>query len=77
MRIDNLGRSIFDDTDLFRLLYQQFEFTEDNSIIVNASKDISALEESLGFQFVHYTDSNLEVDEFDKSNQSNWFMPSE
>ena len=77
MRIDNLGRSIFDDTDLFRLLYQQFEFSADNSIIVNPSKDILALEESLGFQFVHYTDSNLEVNEFDKSNQSNWFMPSE
>lgn len=76
MKLDSFSNPIFSDIDLFESLYHGKELNNPN-LIVESSKEISSLEEELGFQFQRELTSNSSLEEFDKALQAKWFMPEE
>jgi len=79
MEIDELGRVHVTDEELVRELYTNpeldiFNFLLDNPESFNKSNT------ALHTKYPHltkYVESNLSVEEFDRDNQSKWFMPNE
>lgn len=76
MRLDTFNNPIFNETDLFNLLYQNKKIDISN-IIVDASKDLQLFEETaeIVFQKPNLNLYNYDINAIDNALQSDWFMP--
>lgn len=76
MLIDKFGNTIYQSQDLMDLLYQdRSEFL--NQVLIEDCAETQQLQKNLEFPllFVDSTLSKLSIEDFDKQNQANWFMP--
>ena len=76
MRQDKFNNPIFNETDVFNLLYQ-----ENTSVLPHLTVDINQelvkLENVSGIQFKDYfpVEHFSNIEDFDKRNQQQWFIP--
>lgn len=78
MYLDKFSNPIFDDTDVFNFLYSG-KIDQLSNLTVLSSFDISSLEDITGVKLKKVNDNleELNVEDYDKLAQSNWFMPEE
>ena len=78
MNTDKYSNPIFTEEDIFELLYQG-QFQKLDQLFVEDSKEIQKLEfeSSISFKKPSKDFYNLDVEEFDRILQSDWFMPEE
>ena len=74
MRLDKYSTPIFNETDIFDALYQGYQFT-DLFTVEEHTPDITNLEQILERRFIPVQDSDMSIEDFDRFQQSNWFMP--
>jgi DNA polymerase III alpha subunit len=78
MKVDKFSQPIFEDQDIFKFLYENDLDTLDQ-LIAESSPEVEKLIQTSGLSIL--TTSNIEytqeVEDFDKANQNNWFMPDE
>lgn len=76
MKLDKFSNPIFNETDVFDILYQNN--TEVLSqLTVDLTQELAKLENTAEFKFKDNSsiDKFQTMEEFDKSSQQNWFMP--
>ena len=78
MRLDKFNNPIFDNTDVFELLYQG-NTSVLPKLTVDINQELVSLENTSGIQFIDQLmyDQNMSIAEFDEINQKQWFMPDE
>lgn len=74
MILDKYSNPVFNEQDIFNILYQNKPI---ENLIVIDSPEISQLEEIADIKLTRYDCSDLSIEEFDKLKQSEWFMPQE
>ena len=73
MHIDNFGRQIYSEQDLFDL-YMSDTSRQLKNVLVN--KDINNILELENFpNLKQYEIENVSIEQFDYNNQNNWYMP--
>lgn len=77
MLLDKYSNPVFNDQDLFDALYKGYQFSLDDTMLVNRTEEIKQLESQIGFKFLEPYDTQFEVSDYDSACQSNWFMPNE
>jgi DNA polymerase III alpha subunit len=78
MKHDKYSNPIFDQDDVFNLIYQNYKFSVDDTLLVEKrTEDIKQLETQLGFKFLETYETHFEISDYDKACQSNWNMPEE
>lgn len=77
MKLDKFGNTVFQENDLLRLLYQNYDLNDYKNLIVESSKEINSLETALEFKFQHYEINHSSIEDFDKEHISKWYMPDE
>lgn len=77
MKLDKFGNTVFQENDLLRLLYQNYDLNDYKNLIVESSKEINSLETALEFKFQHYEINHSSIEDFDKEQISKWYMPDE
>jgi DNA polymerase III alpha subunit len=77
MRLDKYSNPIFNEQDLFDALYQNYQFSVNDTMLVERTDEIKNLETQLGFKFLDPYETHFEVKDYDAACQSNWFMPDE
>jgi DNA polymerase III alpha subunit len=76
MRLDKYSNPVFNDQDLFDALYNGYEFSANDTLLVEQRNDtIKQLEKQLGFKFLEPYETYSEIKDYDKACQSIWFMP--
>jgi DNA polymerase III alpha subunit len=76
MRLDKYSNPIFDEQDLFEALYKGYQFSVNDTLLVDKrTDDIKALETQLGFKFLEPFETYFDVAEYDAACQSVWNMP--
>jgi DNA polymerase III alpha subunit len=75
MRLDKYSNPIFSEQDLFDALYQGFEFSVDDTMLVERTDSIKELEKQIGFKFLEPYETHFEISDYDSACQSNWNMP--
>lgn len=76
MRLDKYSNPIFDEQDLFEALYKDYQFSANDTLLVDKrTEDIRALETQLGFKFLEPFETYFDVAEYDAACQSIWNMP--
>ena len=73
MRIDEFGSCIYQDHDIFDLLYQNvlnFEHVQ-----VETSDEVNILRELSGLNIPGYTPPDVPLQEFDQTRQRSWLIP--
>ncbi len=76
MRLDKYSNPIFDEQDLFEALYKGYQFSVNDTLLVDKrTEDIRALETQLGFKFLEPFETSFDVAEYDAACQSIWNMP--
>jgi len=78
MRLDKFSNPIFDQQDIFKILYQGRNDVLVN-LIVDCDNEITRLESISEIQFQKYNTQSetVSVEDFDSQLQSDWFMPDE
>lgn len=76
MILDKFKNPIFSSADVFDILYSD-NISALSTITVESSPEIEKLENTAGIQLSKSTPVNLSIDDFDKTQQSAFFMPSE
>lgn len=78
MTPDKYSNPVFTEEDIFELLYQG-QFQNLDQLFVEDSKEIQKLELESGITFKKPLANfyNLDIEDFDKILQSDWFMPKE
>jgi DNA polymerase III alpha subunit len=82
MKTDKFGQVILSSDDIFRGLYSG-KIKDLNSVRIDSQEESDKFNASSKVNYNYfenlqrYIEPNLEVVDFDKSNQSNWFMPDE
>lgn len=74
MRFDKFGSVIYQDSDIFHLMYQNLE-THFPSLIVDTSSEITNLEDISGITFKKAVSDSRTIEEYDYKQQQNWFIP--
>lgn len=75
MKLDKFGTPIFNETDVFNILYQG-DASVLPSLTVELTTELEKLEHTASIQFVHNsTDYNQSVKDFDTNKQQQWFIP--
>jgi DNA polymerase III alpha subunit len=77
MRLDKYSNPIFNETDLFDALYKGYQFSVDDTMLVEQTDAVKQLEQQIGFNFLEPYDTHFEVIDYDAACQSNWQMPDE
>ena len=77
MRLDKYSNPIFSEQDLFDALYQGYEFSADDTVLVERTDSIKELEKQVGFKFLEPYETHFEVSDYDSACQSSWNMPEE
>jgi DNA polymerase III alpha subunit len=77
MKTDKFGQLIFNQNDLCELFLQDPTRTISNALVdtIIEFNGFLSLENTPNLK--HYQDTNISLEEFDKTNQSNWNMPKE
>lgn len=75
MRLDKFNNPIFNDSDIFDAMYHG-HLAALPSLMVDTSDDILELQKIAEFSFLQPCDEARSIQEFDKTQQSQWFMPS-
>lgn len=73
MRLDTLGNPTFTEQELFDALYQGHQLSSE--LFVLDSEDIKKFQTITEITFQN--SKNIPIEEFDKKNQAEWFMPEE
>lgn len=73
MRLDRFSNPIFNETDIFKALYQGKQLS--NELIVDYTDDIRSLETTAELHFQEPLDADISIEEFDTAMQSDWNMP--
>ena len=78
MQIDKYGQQVFNENDICNLLLQD-PTRHIKNMLVDKQIDFSDMFIDMDNlpKLIQYTTSDLAVNEFDKKNQSNWYMPEE
>ena len=76
MQSDKYGNPIFQDNDIIDLIYKG-HIAQLDQIIVNETAGIKQLAEHAEINLKFNQNFNIEVSDFDKICQSDWFMPEE
>ena len=74
MKIDKFNNQIFNDVDIFHLLYQDRADAVPNCLL-ELSPEIQNLVNIAEFIPLYYRESELGLADYDKANQDMWFMP--
>jgi DNA polymerase III alpha subunit len=82
MELDKHGIAIFNEDEIFKAIYagkisNLSEITTDNPEITSKIAGAISANYDAFASLNRYKESTLTIDEFDKQNQSNWFMPEE
>ena len=77
MRLDKYSNPIFNEQDLFDAVYNGYQFSVDDTMLVERSESVKALEQYLGFKFLDPYETHFDPADYDKACQSNWNMPAE
>lgn len=78
MRLDKYSNPIFSEKDIFDAIYAEYEFSPNDTIIVDKRTDaIKAFECQLGFKFLEPYETHFEVTDYDAACQQIWNMPDE
>lgn len=79
MTTDPFGQMVFNEQDLVDMVMTGIDLTAVNTMLVDSTVDLgmSAVILDTVPQFVHYNQQAqpTSIDEFDRKNQSHWFMP--
>jgi DNA polymerase III alpha subunit len=77
MHSDKFGNPVFQEKDLMKLVYQNY--TNFENLIVEDSDNIKKFEEYQNIKLKKFNSDleNIELEEFDKICQSDWFIPDE
>ena len=76
MQSDKYGNPIFQDNDIIDLIYKG-HIDQLDQIIVNETEGIKQLAEHSGIDLKFNQNFDIEISDFDKICQRDWFMPSE
>jgi DNA polymerase III alpha subunit len=78
MRYDKYSRPIFDEQDIFNLIYED-HFDKLSNLIVEDTKSIHDLNKQLDQKLVKESDTDYSknIKDFDNENQNDWSMPKE
>lgn len=78
MRLDNLSIPVYSDSDIFELIYQN-KINELENLMVDPSDEIekfnSVATEMNIPKLKVYQDNHIDINDFDRLMQSEWFMP--
>jgi DNA polymerase III alpha subunit len=78
MRLDQFSNPIFNESDLFNALYKGYQFSVDDTLLVEERTDnICQLEQQLGFKFLNSQETHFELKDYDHACQQVWNMPDE
>jgi DNA polymerase III alpha subunit len=77
MKTDIYGQLIYNQNDLCELFLQDPTRTINNALVDTIIEFNGFLSLENTPNLTQYTDSNLSIEDFDKQNQSNWYMPKE
>lgn len=76
MKLDKFGNPIFNQTDVFKLLYQGNTSVLPQLTVENSS-EITQLANIAEIHFNTIENNSLTIEEWDKNRQNSWFMPNE
>ncbi len=78
MKSDIYGSPIFEENDIFELLYQGIDIKEYSSkILLDQTTSLENFELVSELRFLKPVQSNISIEEFDKLSQDHWSMPDE
>ena len=78
MQLDRYSNPVFNEKDLFDALYQGYQLSVNDTLIVDQrSEEINQLEQQLGFKFLEPYETHFELSDYDRACQSIWNMPDE
>lgn len=77
MRLDKYSNPIFNETDLFEALYKGYQFSVEDTMLVERTDAVKQLEQQIGFKFLDPYETHFEISDYDAACQSNWHMPDE
>ena len=75
MRLDKYSNPIFNEQDLFDAIYDGCQFSVGDTMLVERTDSVKALEHQLGFKFLDPYETHFDPVDYDKACQSNWNMP--
>ena len=76
MRLDKYSNPVFNEQDLFEALYKGYQFSSNDTILVEERTDsLRHLEQQLGFNFFEPYDTNFKITDYDQACQQVWNMP--
>jgi len=80
MRLDNLSIPVYSDSDIFELIYQN-KINELENLIADPSEEIekfNSVATEMGIPKLKlYQDNQIDINDFDRLMQSEWYMPTE
>ena len=76
MKLDKFGNPIFNETDIFKLLYQE-NISVLHQLPVNITTELANLENIALIKFKDVVSIEQPIAEFDKQTQQKWFIPDE
>ena len=77
MYLDKYSNPVFNEQDLFDAIYNGYQFNVSETMIVDRTDAVKALEKQIGFRFVPPYEPHFDVADYDRACQSNWNMPDE
>lgn len=78
MQLDKYSNPIFNEQDLFNALYKGFEFSVDDTLLVDQrTEEIKNLESQIGFKFMEPYETHFETSDYDAACQQVWNIPDE
>ena len=73
MKCDKYGNPLFQESDIFDLIYQEVDIdTVCSNIYVD---DLDEFQKNSNIKFLEKQNQFISIEEFDKINQSQWFIP--
>ena len=76
MKLDKFGNPIFNETDVFKLLYEG-NTSVLSTLTVSNNRELEQLADIAEIQFNNIENDTSSIEEFDKIRQSVWFLPEE
>jgi DNA polymerase III alpha subunit len=77
MQLDKYSNPIFNEHDLFDALYKGYQFSADDTMLVERTESVKELEKQIGFKFIPPYETHFELADYDQACQSYWNMPDE
>lgn len=77
MRLDKYSNPIFSEQDLFDAIYKGYQFSANDTMIVERTDAVKELEKQIGFRFIPPYEPHFDVADYDRACQSNWNIPDE